>query len=164
MTLGNLFEIIMNRGEQPSEHEFENHMLLGIGLKFRPMTWDWTRAVGKIKDRPGKHEFYMFADAVSEASWTTKSIAKRKAGEPVRKEDVHPRTSYLIECTKYPNDGSRLWWKPKRAGYTNDLDKAGRYSGVELKECCLNEGNYNLYIEQEVLEGKVGKIARCVKC
>lgn len=38
--------------------------------------------------------------------------------------------NYLILCEERP-DGMCLWWRPRRRGYTTDIQQAGRYSKEE---------------------------------
>jgi hypothetical protein len=54
---------------------------------------------------------------------------------------------YLI----WSNEHS-AWWKPSSAGYTNDIDAAGRYSRVEALRICQNAsyGTSRLSVPPEV--------------
>lgn len=38
-------------------------------------------------------------------------------------------------------DGHLVWWAPSRAGYTPDLDQAGKYSKEDASEIC--QGSYD---------------------
>lgn len=38
--------------------------------------------------------------------------------------------TYLILCRKQTH-GTAIWWRPKAAGYTNDVKEAGRYTQAE---------------------------------
>lgn len=39
---------------------------------------------------------------------------------------------YLVQETSENNDDA-WWWRPRGAGYTRDIDDAGRYTGVECR-------------------------------
>ena len=167
MTLGSLFAILSNRGEDPTKVLYQNKEILGPGVQFKVRDYDQTKANGTIVGgvRDGLQvNFFVFADAHYEAEWETGVVALRKPGEEVRREDVHPQVTYLIENIKSTADQYyRLWWSPNRTGYTRDLDSAGRYTGRELEECCLNVGNYRLFVAKEVETGKCGRVAKVVQ-
>lgn len=41
------------------------------------------------------------------------------------------------------SDEHGAWWAPDKAGYTRDLERAGRYSLAEATEICENANRYS---------------------
>jgi hypothetical protein len=42
---------------------------------------------------------------------------------------------FVIVCKKRSEGEDLIYWLPNRAGYTPNLEQAGRYSGRELEDC-----------------------------
>lgn len=61
-----------------------------------------------------------------------------------------PLTLYVIRCTKRPSDNV-TWWKPLRAGYTTDLNAAGRYTEEEARKI-LGTGSCDTAYPLELVE------------
>ena len=65
---------------------------------------------------------------------------------------------YLILSLKYsPGRFGAIWWRPEGCGYTEDINKAGRYSEYEVfeNETRLNNGKTTIAI----LESNVVKMS-----
>ena len=59
-------------------------------------------------------------------------------------------TKYLIVCTEYRYvDGSLLFWRPDSAGYTANLDEAGKFNAERAKE--MNEKGRDIALTEEEL-------------
>lgn len=35
-----------------------------------------------------------------------------------------------------PPNGKKIYWRPNRFGYTDDVKQAGYYTALELDDCC----------------------------
>ena len=54
--------------------------------------------------------------------------------------------------TDWYNGSKLVWWRPDRAGYTDQCDEAGLYSAEELHQCAGSFGDWLLeptWIEKE---------------
>lgn len=78
------------------------------------------------------------------------------------------KAQYLIESLKHadPYSEVKTWWGPDRTGYTEDINKAGRYHEEDAKEICarsnINRENSRMWSEDQVLGGVAGKLGRIV--
>ena len=55
--------------------------------------------------------------------------------------------NYLIMSRKHTN-GIAIWWRPGAAGYTNNLDTAGRYSKEDAESYCLPSHGDDFAVEE----------------
>jgi len=73
---------------------------------------------------------------------------------------------YLILSLKWSDADSKLvWWGPDNCGYTADIDKAGRYTAVQVAEKAhyYDNGDTTRAVPvDDVMSGKVGPIRRIV--
>lgn len=68
---------------------------------------------------------------------------------------------YLVYCSERQRDGIACWWNPGRLGYTDNVDKAGRYTKAEADE--IERGSHGEdcgIAEDEVLAMKLVRICR----
>jgi len=50
---------------------------------------------------------------------------------------------YLIVCMKRSNyPTTKVYWRPGRAGYTDDVMEAGWYSSNDLDDCAGSRGDW----------------------
>jgi hypothetical protein len=59
---------------------------------------------------------------------------------------------YLIFCSERSPDGVACWWRPRKAGYTKDIDEAGVYTRVEAEDIERNSRGEDFGISREVIE------------
>lgn len=72
---------------------------------------------------------------------------------------------YLIESIEHTLPGkNKMWWAPNRLGYTDNVDKAGRYLKAEAEEICTKAGpdNERMWTEDQVYSGQAGRLGRVV--
>jgi hypothetical protein len=78
---------------------------------------------------------------------------------------------WLILCCDEPGHGGvGLWWKPNAAGYTRDLDKAGRWTEADARRLAGDgdmavsldhaEGNYHRVVDLDLIPGAWDAIRR----
>jgi hypothetical protein len=67
---------------------------------------------------------------------------------------------YLIYSAKH-SAGSELavFWRPKAAGYTTDLDQAGRYPKDEVDVICRNSHGENVPVAESAVLGISHRVA-----
>ena len=59
---------------------------------------------------------------------------------------------YIIVSLKYGENGILCFWRPNNAGYTNDLQQAGRYSEEEVRaDLSYYHNGENVAIEETIL-------------
>lgn len=61
---------------------------------------------------------------------------------------------YLIFSKKH-SKGIAMWWGHNAAGYTNNLDEAGRYSKDEAEQYCAHSHGDDVPMEELVAYGKL---------
>ena len=49
---------------------------------------------------------------------------------------------FVIVCKKRSEGEDLVYWRPDRAGYTDDLAEAGHYSGRDLEDCAGNHADW----------------------
>jgi hypothetical protein len=68
---------------------------------------------------------------------------------------LNPR--YYILCLERTRGGSepkKMWWRPQRLGYTDDLTLAGKYPQHEAFEICYQSGFEDLPVPIEAMAEK----------
>jgi len=65
---------------------------------------------------------------------------------------------YLIESIKHRNSQNVMWWKPNKVGYTENVEKAGRYTleaaqDIVRKSNITGRENSRMWNELEVYDG-----------
>jgi hypothetical protein len=73
---------------------------------------------------------------------------------------------YMILSLKWSDSANALvWWCPNNAGYTTDIDKAGRYTAEQVMQKASyydNEDTTRAVPLYDVMEGLIGPIRRIV--
>lgn len=55
--------------------------------------------------------------------------------------------NYLL-FSKPQTNGIAMWWRPNAAGYTNDLNAAGRYSKEDAESHCCGAQGFVVAVEE----------------